>query len=57
MEKVHLGDGAYAICDGYGITLTAENGLFVSDTIYLEPVVLERLIAYATVAGLVKKGV
>lgn len=35
--KVYLGDGAYAEFDGYGIMLTAENGITATDSIYLEP--------------------
>lgn len=46
-EKVYLGDGAYARFDGYAIILTAENGIFATDTICLEPQVLEALIRFA----------
>ena len=46
-NKDYLGDGVYADFDGFGITLTAENGVTVSDTIYLEPQVLEALNRYA----------
>lgn len=41
--KCYLGDGAYAVYDGYGIWLTAENGMLATDAIYLEPPVLKAL--------------
>jgi len=44
--KDYLGDGVYAKCDGYHIVLTAENGIYATDTIYLEPDVMKRLIRY-----------
>ena len=40
MEKVYLGDGAYAQFDGYDIILTTENGISGQNTIVLEPQVL-----------------
>lgn len=48
MNKQYLGDSVYAECDGYGIILTTENGLPLdpSNTIYLEPQVLQALIDY-----------
>jgi hypothetical protein len=42
-EKVYLGDGVYAYFDGYGIMLTSENGLAVTNKIYLEQDVLKAL--------------
>ncbi len=33
--KAHLGDGAYVDFDGFGLVLTAENGITATDTIYL----------------------
>lgn len=45
--KEYLGDGAYAEFDGFGIMLTAENGIAATDTIYLEPDVLRSLIRFA----------
>jgi hypothetical protein len=45
-EKVYLGDGCYATFDGYHIVLTAENGIQATDTICLEPDVLQKLDAY-----------
>lgn len=46
-RKVYLGDSVYAEFDGYGITLTTENGLPApSNTIFLEPFVLAALDAF-----------
>ncbi len=39
----YLGDGAYAEFDGFGIQLTTENGISVTNRIYLEPEVYEAL--------------
>ena len=41
--KRYLGDSVYAEHDGYGITLTTENGAGPSNTIYLEPQVFHAL--------------
>ena len=44
-KKVYLGDSVYAEFDGYGITLTTNNG-YPDDPrnkIYMEPSVLEAL--------------
>ena len=43
MNKQYLGDSVYADFDGFGITLTTENGFGPSNTIYLEPQVLALL--------------
>ena len=40
---MYLGDGAYAEFDGYGVILTAENGIDVTNRIYLEPEVYQAL--------------
>lgn len=45
-NKEYLGDGVYASMDEYGITLTTENGVRTSNTIFLEPVVFSALIGY-----------
>lgn len=42
-KKQYLGDGVYAVHDGYGIWLTAEDGERATDAIYIEPSVLECL--------------
>ena len=46
MTKQYIGDGVYAEYDGFQIKLTAENGIEVLDTIYLEPRTFENLIEY-----------
>jgi hypothetical protein len=54
-RKAYLGDGVYAERDENGrVVLTAENGISASDTIYLEPEVLQQLIEWAQRAGLKK---
>ena len=47
--KEYLGDSVYVDNDGWGLTLTTENGVpeDPSNTIYLEPNVLEALFNYA----------
>lgn len=45
-NKVYLGDSVYAQPDGFSIILTTENGFGASNTIVLEPEVLEALIKY-----------
>lgn len=46
MMKQYLGDSVYADFDGYGITLTTDNGMGPSNTIYMEPQVLAALDDY-----------
>lgn len=36
-EKIYLGDGAYAKFDGFGIWVTAEDGVRIMERVYLEP--------------------
>jgi len=43
----YLGDGVYAIFDGYGIWLHANNHKNPTDKVYLEPSVLESLKQFA----------
>lgn len=45
-NKQYLGDGVYVKNDGHGITLTTENGVRISNMIFLEPVVFSALIEY-----------
>ena len=46
-KKVYLGDSVYVdFLDGYMICLTTENGMGPSNTIYLEPEVMEALVQY-----------
>lgn len=42
----YLGDGVYAIFDGYGIWLHANDHKNPTDKIYLEPEVIEHLIRF-----------
>ena len=46
--KEYLGDSVYAEFDGYGITLTTDNGLGPSNTIFLDPEVLTALNQFAS---------
>jgi hypothetical protein len=46
MPKLYLGDGVYVDFDGFHIVLTAENGVEATNTIYLEPDVLQHLEMY-----------
>jgi hypothetical protein len=41
--KDYLGDGVYVEHDGYGVTLTTENGISVTNRIYVDPQVLAAL--------------
>ncbi len=45
VNKTYLGDGVYAEADddGLSVTLTTENGIAVTNTIYLEAEVLDAL--------------
>lgn len=45
-KKIYLGDAVYAAFDGAGITLTTEDGVRVSNEIYLEPDVVKSLFDY-----------
>ena len=53
-EKVYLGDGVYAECDGQYIILTVEDANGTEKTIYLEDTVLQALIDYARKIGWMK---
>jgi len=44
--KVYLGDGLYASFDGYQFALSAENGIQATDTVYLEPEVLDAFLRF-----------
>lgn len=44
--KVYLGDGAYVSFDGWGLSLTTENGLSTTNEIYLEPDVYAALVRF-----------
>lgn len=40
-KKEYIGDSVYCEFDGYGIKLTTENGFGPSNTIYLEPFIVD----------------
>ena len=46
-QKVYLGDGAYAEYDGWHIIITTSNGMYDTNAVYLEPLALDRFLAYA----------
>jgi len=46
MSKEYLGDAVYAEIGAYGIVLTTSDGISDTNTIYLEPEVLEALEAF-----------
>lgn len=43
MPTTHLGDGVYAIWDGFGVWLYANSHINPTDKVYLEPEVFEGL--------------
>lgn len=49
MKKIYLGDSVYAQFDGYGYTLTTENGMpdDPSNTIIMDPEVVDALIGFS----------
>ena len=48
MSKVYLGDGVYADIENGMLKLTTENGVSVTNTIYLEPSVWQELVIYVS---------
>ncbi|TET82597.1 hypothetical protein E3J38_01905 [candidate division TA06 bacterium] len=46
MPANYLGDGVYAIFDGYGVWLHTNHHEHPTDRVYLEPQVLEGLVAF-----------
>jgi hypothetical protein len=45
-RKTYLGDGLYASFDGYQIVVTAENGISIQNTVYLDSSVFAALVRY-----------
>lgn len=45
--KMYLGDAVYADFDGFAFVLTTEDGISASNTIVLEPSVLDEVVAFA----------
>lgn len=48
MAKAYIGDGVYVDWDGYSIVLTTEDGIRMTNIIYLEPEVMYALSRYVT---------
>ena len=48
-RKIYLGDSVYAQFNGYEIILTTENGFGVSNTIVLEPEVMNNLLVFINI--------
>ena len=46
MSKEYLGDGVYCDYDGFYFILTTEDGISITNTIYLEPGIIERFLKY-----------
>lgn len=44
--KEYIGDGAYVDFDGYSLVLTAEDGINVTNEVYLDPIVYATLVRY-----------
>ncbi len=44
--KEYIGDGVYAATDGYALILTTENGIYVTNTVVLEPREWDKLKRY-----------
>jgi len=50
--KTYLGDGLYAAFDGWQYVLTAEDGIRVTNVVYLNPEVLAALNSFTKHKGL-----
>ena len=46
MEKEYLGDGVYVEIECGMLKLTTEDGIRATNTVYLEPEVMDKLVAY-----------
>lgn len=53
-KRQYIGDSVYADNDGYSLILCTNNGYQDENTIYLEPEVVENLLAYLQVLHNVK---
>lgn len=53
--KVYLGDGAYVSLEEGTVILTTENGIRISNVVYLEPQVLEHLLRVLVEWGLLRR--
>jgi hypothetical protein len=50
-EPVYLGDGLYAQYDGDQVELSAQNGIWKTDIVFLNGVVLSRFLDYLKTLG------
>jgi hypothetical protein len=56
MKRTFLGDGVFADFDGHHIVLTAEDGIQVTNRVYLDPAVFAALVKYqATLLDWIKE--
>ena len=46
MKKKYIGDGAYVDYDGFGLILTTEDGINITNRIYLESDVYDSFLLY-----------
>jgi hypothetical protein len=46
VTETYLGDGLYVEFDGYQLKLKANDNLYPTDTVYLEPQVYENLLKF-----------
>ena len=53
--KKYMGDAVYADFDGYHIVLTTEDGIKVSNTIFLEPSVFDALVKHRNAIAAAQK--
>ena len=51
-NKIYLGDGVYCEFSGHDFMLTTENGIEVTNTIYLEAEAITMLVEFAKSKGL-----
>jgi hypothetical protein len=49
MAKEYIGDGVYIDHDGFSFVLTTSNGIRDTNTIYLEPEHIERIMSYVSI--------
>jgi len=52
--KTYLGDAVYAELTDYGVRLTTENGIHVTNSTELEPVVIQNLLDWLKAAKVIK---
>lgn len=55
MNKEYLGDGLYVDYDEYQIRLYTDNGIHITNEVFLEPNVLQSFISYLNKNNLIVK--